>query len=145
MSGPQGNKRILALDLGRCRVGSAVSDALGLTAQGLESFEIRSLADIVARVRGYLKDYDIGDIVLGKPLKLDGSPTHSSGLVEKAKAELESELGIPVHLYDERFTSKIAQQSLHESGLSLKRNKRLLDMTSAVIILTDYLNSHAQR
>jgi putative Holliday junction resolvase len=139
------NKRILALDVGRRRVGSAISDALGITAQGLESFEIKGTEDIVNRVRGYLKDFDIGSIVLGKPLKLDGSPTHSSGIVAKIKVELETKLGIPVSLYDERFTSKIAQQSLHQSGRSLRKNKNLLDMTSAVIILTDYLNNHAQR
>jgi len=81
--------------------------------------------------------------VLGKPSHLDGSPTDLSRMVDETRDFLEKTLQLPVHLYDERFTSKIAQQSLHQSGLKLKNNKHLLDKTAATIILTDFLKDHA--
>ncbi|MBI4726847.1 Holliday junction resolvase RuvX [candidate division TA06 bacterium] len=137
------NGRILALDLGRRRVGSAVSDELGITAQGLECFEIRGRQGLLARIKEYQQRFPITAIVLGKPSHLDGSPTGLSRMVEETKIFLERRLQLPVHLYDERFTSKIAQQSLHQSGIKLKNNKCLLDKTAATIILTDYLKDHA--
>jgi len=139
-SKPKG--RILALDLGRRRVGSAVSDALGITAQGLECFEIRGRQDLLSKIREYQQQFTITAIVLGKPSHLDGSPTDLSRMVDETKVFLERILELPVHLYDERFTSKIAQQSLHQSGRKLKHNKHLLDKTAATIILTDFLNAH---
>ena len=140
-SKPKG--RVLALDLGKRRVGSAVSDELGITAQGLECFEIRGRQDLLARIKEYQQRFPITAIVLGKPSHLDGSPTDLSRMVDETKDFLERVLELPVHLYDERFTSKIAQQSLHQSGIQLKNNKRLLDKTAATIILTDYLKDHA--
>jgi putative Holliday junction resolvase len=140
-SKPKG--RVLALDLGRRRVGSAVSDELGITAQGLECFDIRGRQDLLARIKEYQQRFPITAIVLGKPSRLDGSPTDISKMVDETREFLEKSLELPVYLYDERFTSKIAQQSLHQSGIKLKNNKQLLDKTAATIILTDYLKDHA--
>jgi putative Holliday junction resolvase len=142
MPGSKPKGRILALDLGRRRVGSAVSDELGITAQGLECFEIKGRQDLLAKIKEYQRQFTITAIVLGKPSHLDGSPTDLSRMVDDTKIFLERCLELPVHLYDERFTSKIAQQSLHQSGLKLKNHKHLLDKTAATIILTDFLNSH---
>ena len=142
MPGSSTKGRILALDLGRRRVGSAVSDELGITAQGLECFEIRGRRDLLAKIREYQQRFTIAAIVLGKPSHLDGSPTDLSRTVDQTKVFLEQSLGLPVHLYDERLTSKISQQSLHQSGRKLKDNKKLLDVASATIILTDYLKYH---
>ena len=141
VSKPKG--RVLALDLGKRRVGSAVSDELGITAQGLECFEIRGRQDLLARIKDYQQRFPITAIVLGKPSHLDGSPTDLSRMVDETRDFLERVLAIPVHLYDERFTSKIAQQSMHQSGIKLKNHKQLLDKTAAIIILTDYLKDHA--
>jgi putative holliday junction resolvase len=141
MPGSKPEGRILALDLGKRRVGSAVSDELGITAQGLECFEIRGRQDLLAKIREYQHRFSITALVLGKPSHLDGSPTDISRMVEETRTWLEEKLELPVHLYDERFTSKIAQQSLHRSGVKLKHHKHLLDKMSATIILTDFLNS----
>ena len=143
MPGSQPKGRILALDLGKRRVGSAVSDELGITAQGLDCFEIRGRQDLLAKIKGYQQRFPITAIVLGRPSHLDGSPTDLSRMVDETRDFLEKTLQLPVHLYDERFTSKIAQQSLHQSGIKLKNNKHLLDKTAATIILTDYLKDHA--
>lgn len=143
MPGSKPKGRILALDMGKRRVGSAVSDELGITAQGLECFEIRGRQDLLARIKEYQQRFPITTIVLGRPSHMDGSPTDLSQMVDETRNFLVKSLGIPVHLYDERFTSKIAQQSLHQSGMKLKNNKHLLDMTAATIILTDYLKDHA--
>jgi putative Holliday junction resolvase len=142
MPGSKPKGRILALDLGRRRVGSAVSDELGITAQGLECFEIKGRQDLLAKIKEYQRQFTITAIVLGKPSHLDGSPTDLSRMVDDTKIFLERCLELPVHLYDERFTSKISQQSLYQSGKKLKNNKKLLDRMSATIILTDYLKSH---
>ncbi len=137
--------RILCLDLGRRRVGLAVSDELGITAQGLPTIEIKGLDDLQRQLAGIMTDYRIGDIVIGLPRKLDGSDTDLTPFVLQAKDRLESVFGLPVHLFDERFSSRIAQQAVHDMGHKLKGRKKALDRISASIILTDYLSRHGKK
>ncbi len=133
--------RILALDLGRTRVGVAVSDPLGITAQPLPPLGITGLKSLMAQVADLTKSRQITEVVLGSPLNLNGEPGPLTEFVSQAKYRIESELGLPVHLFDERFTSKMAQQVIHLSGRQLKANKKALDSISASIILSDYLKS----
>jgi putative Holliday junction resolvase len=133
--------RLLALDLGRKRVGVAVSDPLGITAQPLPPLKISGLKSLMLQLAILAKHHQVSGLVLGNPCRLDGSPGPMAEFVAQAKSRIESELGLPVHLFDERFTSKMAQQVIHLSGRRLKDNKTALDSISASIILSDYLKS----
>lgn len=137
--------RILCLDLGKRRVGLAVSDELGITAQGLPTLEIAGLNDLVKKLSPVVSGYGASEIVLGLPSRLDGTDTDLTPFVRQAKEVLESAFGLPVSLYDERLTSRMAQQALHGMGRGLKGRKKSLDMISASIILTDYLSRHVKK
>ncbi len=134
--------RILAIDLGRHRVGLALSDELGITAQGLETLEIKSLDDLILRLSSLLRQYPVSQIVLGLPKRMDGSDTDLTAWVYQAREKLAERFSLPVHLYDERFTSRLAQQAIHRAGGSLKKHKKHLDRISAVLLLTDYLSRY---
>lgn len=137
--------RILCLDLGKRRVGLAVSDELGITAQGLPTIEIKGLDDLIGQLHPIIAGFSVSELVLGLPRKLNGSDTDLTPFVLQAKERLESAFGLPVHLYDERFSSRIAQQAVHEMGHKLKGRKKALDRISASIILTDYLSRHVAK
>lgn len=137
--------RILALDLGRRRVGLALTDELMISAQPLPPLEIRGISDLIKQLLPIITQNNVAEVVMGRPTGLDGSPTHLTGLVDKVVSRLEVEFKLPVHLYDERFTSKIAQQTIHLAGKKLKENKKALDSISASLILSDYLKLHATK
>jgi len=132
--------RIIALDYGSKRTGIAVTDELKIIASGLTTIETKSLFE-------YLKDYfeknEVEAIVLGEPKRLDGSATHSTEDVKKLKEKLGTTFGKPIHMVDERFTSKMAFQTMIDSGLKKKQrqNKALVDEISATIILQSYLET----
>jgi putative Holliday junction resolvase len=136
--------KIMGLDIGKRRVGVAVTDELGITAQPLPSLQISGLADLISKITPLIEEYNVIAIVLGYPSTLEGKETDATGFVTKAKSQIEKSFGLEVHLYDERFTSKIAQQTVFQAGHKLKKKKHLLDSISAVLILTDYL-SHAEK
>ncbi|MDQ7799404.1 MAG: Holliday junction resolvase RuvX [Candidatus Edwardsbacteria bacterium] len=137
--------RILGLDLGRRRVGLALTDELLITAQPLPPLEIRGVPDLMKQLLPIITQNNVTEIVMGRPTGLDGGDTHLTGLVDKVRARLEDEFKLPVHLYDERFTSKIAQRSIHLAGQKLKDNKKALDSMSASLILGDFLKLHAKK
>lgn len=137
--------RVLCLDLGKRRVGLAVSDELGLTAQGLPTIEINGLDDLIDQLGQVISGYSVSELVVGLPRKLDGTDTDLTPFVLQAKGKLEAAFGLPVRLFDERLTSRIAQQAVHEMGHKLKGRKKALDRISASIILTDYLSRHGKK
>jgi putative Holliday junction resolvase len=137
--------RVLCLDLGKRRVGLAVSDELGLTAQGLPTIEIGGLDDLVGQLTPIVSGYSVAELVVGLPRKLDGTDTDLTPFVLQARDRLEDAFGLPVRLFDERLTSRIAQQAVHEMGHKLKGRKKALDRISASIILTDYLSRHGKK
>lgn len=132
--------KIIALDYGSKRTGIAATDDLQIIASGLTTVETPKLFD-------FLKDYfaqnDVEAIVLGEPKRLDGSDTHSTEAVNKLKEKLGTTFGKPIHMVDERFTSKMAVQTMIDSGLKKKqrRNKALIDEISATLILQSYLET----
>ncbi len=137
--------RLLCLDLGKRRVGMAVSDELGMTAQGLPTIEIKGLDDLVAQLAPIISGYSVAELVLGLPRKLDGTDTDLTPFVLQARERLERDFLLPVHLFDERLSSRIAQQTMYEMGYRLKGRKKALDRISASIILTDYLSCHGKK
>jgi putative Holliday junction resolvase len=132
--------RILAIDYGRKRCGIAVTDELKIIASGLTTVPTGELNSFL---QTYFKTNKVETIVLGEPKKLDGTDTDTSAQVRQLKDQLEKKHKLPVVLYDERFTSKMAHQTMIDSGLKkmARRNKELVDEISATIILQGYLES----
>ena len=132
--------RIISLDYGSKRTGIAVTDELQIIASGLTTVETKNLFDFL---KEYFEKNEVEAIVLGEPKRLDGSATHSTEDVIKLKEKLGTTFGKPIHMVDERFTSKMAFQTMIDSGLNKKqrRNKALVDEISATIILQTYLET----
>lgn len=132
--------KIIALDYGSKRTGIAETDELQIIASGLTTV---ATPELFSFLKKYLKENEVEAIVLGEPKRLDGSDTHSSEGVRKLKKKLGTDFGKPIHMVDERFTSKMAMQTMIDSGLKKKQrqNKALVDEISACIILQSYLES----
>ncbi len=135
--------RIIAIDYGVKRTGIAVTDELQIIASGLTTVKTPELIEFL---KDYLKKEEVELILVGEPKQMNNTPSESEVFIlpflEKLKTEFTS---VPVKRVDERFTSKMALQSLFESGIKKKKrkNKALLDEISATIILQSYLyNKH---
>jgi putative Holliday junction resolvase len=129
--------RILGIDPGDRRVGLAVSDPLGITAQGLDTFDKKSDGDVVKRVVDLVMEYEIEKIVVGHPISLSGKASESSKKAESLAAQLRSALDIEVVLWDERLTSEEAKRVLKGS----RAGKKAVDKIAAILILQSYLDS----
>jgi putative Holliday junction resolvase len=130
--------RLLALDYGEKRTGIAVTDDSQIIASGLTTVDTPLLFKFL---HDYFEKNNVEAIVLGEPKKLDGTATHSSEAVAQLKDKLKSTFGKPIHMVDERFTSKMAFQAMIDGGLSKKKrqNKALVDEISATIILQSFM------
>jgi len=137
--------RYLALDIGSKRIGVAVSDELGLTAQPVLTLErrrnprdhLRSLARLCRR-------FNVSGIVVGNPLKLSGEVSPQSIKVQTFAAQLGELTGLPIHLWDERLTTHEAHQLLYESGHARQTHHRLVDQVAATMILQSFLDQQAR-
>lgn len=133
--------RILAIDYGTKRVGLAVTDELKIIATSLGTVHAK---DAIEYLKKYTTENTVETFVVGLPKRMDGSASQSEKYIQAFINGLRKNFpAIPVLRYDERFTSKIASQTLIDSGVKKKdrKNKELLDTVSAVLILQDYLNS----
>lgn len=134
------NKRVLAIDYGLKRIGIAVSDPLNIFAIALTTLD--NAPKLEEELKKIIDEYEIGEVVLGYPLKEDGSFTHSTEAVLQFKVTFEKKFPFEVKLRDERFTSSIAYERIKESVTSKKsrRNKKLIDKNAAAVLLEDYLS-----
>jgi len=133
--------RILALDLGKRRIGMAISDPLGLTAQGLPNLErTTKRADLAALAR-MVEEREVSLILIGNPLNMSGSEGRQSGWVREFVEALAGHTDCPVKLWDERLTTVEASRVLRSSGISIEKRARAVDRLSAVILLQSYLDS----
>jgi putative Holliday junction resolvase len=131
--------RILALDLGRKRIGAAVTDALGLTAVGLPTIERKGKAQDLRRIAFYLRKNEVTEIVVGHPLHMSGAASERSKKAEEFAAFLREKFQLPVHLQDERLTSWEAEEILKRAGKGRKETKKKVDEVAAVLILESFL------
>ena len=132
--------RILGVDWGRARIGLAVSDELGLTAQSLGTFSPAGESQALDTVAGYLTDLGIEAIVVGLPRKMDGSDGSSAEAVRGFARRLEERSRLPVHLWDERFTSLAAERVLIEAGVRRRARRGAVDRVAAALILQGFLD-----
>lgn len=133
--------RILAIDYGLKRTGLAWTDPLQIIATGIGSFDTSLLKEEIAK---RIQAEDIESIVLGYPTRMDGSDTDSTPEVRKFETYLKKQYpNIPVHRFDERFSSKMAMDAMIASGVKKKkrRNKQLINELSATIILQGFMES----
>ena len=133
-------ERILALDLGERRIGLAVSDPLGVTAQGLATLERRNRRADFDALRGLVEKYNPVLILVGHPLHLSG---RAGVQAEKATAFAETlrrKLGVTVELWDERLTTREAHRVLDAGGATLQQRRKAIDRMSAVLLLQSYLD-----
>jgi len=133
--------RILALDLGRRRIGLALSDELGLTAQGLETLERTNIRADLARLAELAAKNNVTSIVIGNPIHMSGEEGRQSGFAHDFGARLQAATGLPVEFWDERLTTVEAQRVLRQSGISIDKRASAVDRLAAVILLESYLDS----
>jgi len=133
--------RYLGLDVGNRRIGVAVSDELGLTAQPVLTLErrrnqredLRSLARLARR-------FGVAGIVVGNPVHLSGDVSPQAARTQAFAAELGELTGLPIHLWDERLTSREAHQILYEAGHARQEHRRVVDQVAATLILQSFMD-----
>jgi putative pre-16S rRNA nuclease len=131
--------RILALDFGSKRIGLAVSDELGVTAQGLPTLQRSNKRNDLDHLRRTIRQYGVSEMVMGLPLRMSGSEGIQSDKVQAFAEELRRRFKLPVHLFDERLTSVEANRVLRESDMSIRRRAEVVDQLAAVLILQSFL------
>jgi putative Holliday junction resolvase len=137
--------RILALDLGKKRIGLALSDELGLTAQGLKTMEREGRREDIETLRRFTVESGVELILIGDPVHMSGEAGRQSAYTREFARELEYKTGLPVKFWDERWTSREAERTLRGSGIAHGERKSAIDRLSAVILLQSYLDSAAAR
>ena len=136
--------RTLGLDYGSKTVGVAVTDPLGLTAQGVEIIRRQKenhLRKTYQRIKELCEQYDVEKIVLGLPLNMDDTMGDRAEKTLEFKKELERRLSVPVLLVDERLTTVEAIEIMDDAGIKVSEREKYVDMIAATIILQDYMNS----
>lgn len=136
--------RIMGLDYGSKTVGVSISDALLLTAQGIETIERKEenkLRKTLARIESLIKEYEVEKIVLGLPLNMNDTIGERAEKTLEFKAMLERRTGLEVILWDERLTTVEAEQILIESNVRREDRKKYIDKIAAGFILQGYLDS----
>jgi putative Holliday junction resolvase len=139
----QNPTRVLALDVGKKRIGLAVSDELGLTAQGIETLQRNRIREDLENLRRLAVEWHIGLLVVGKPLHMSGDESRQSEYTREFAERLGNHLGLPVVFWDERLTSAEAERLLREGGATLAQRKKAVDRMAAVLLLESYLESRS--
>lgn len=134
-------ERILALDVGSRTIGLAVSDPLGITAQGLPTIRRKNKRTDFALLDRVIEQYKVKEIVVGYPLRLSGATGAQSEKMTAFAEQLRKRFELPVHLWDERLTTAEAQRVLRESEISTKRRGQVVDQLAAVLILQSFMES----
>ncbi len=133
--------RILGLDVGSRRIGVAVSDPLGITAQGLETLHRRNKKYDFSFLHRVIRDYHVEEIVVGLPLRMSGAEGTQAEKIQLFAEDLRKHFKLPVHLWDERLTSAEANRLLRETDLSIEKRGQAVDRMAAILILQSWMDS----
>lgn len=133
----------MGLDVGTKTVGVAISDALGWTAQGIETIKINEELEHygIERIKELVKEYDVTEFVVGYPKNMNNTVGPRGEASERYKKLLEETFHLPVKLWDERLTTMAAERMLIDADVSRKKRKAVIDKMAAVMILQGYLDS----
>ena len=140
--------RVMGLDFGSKTVGIAVSDSLGLTAQGVEIIRRTSenkLRQTLARIEALIREYEVGTLVLGFPKNMNNTIGDRAGKSLAFKEMLEKRTGLPVVMWDERLTTVAANRTMMECNVRREYRKKYVDKLAAVFILQGYLDCEGMR
>lgn len=142
--------RYLALDIGNRRIGVAVSDELGLTAQPVLTLERRRPAPSISRddlrsIARLCRRFGVAAIVVGNPVHLSGDLSPQAEKNQAFAAELGTLTGLPIHLWDERLTSREAHQILYQAGQPRQEHRRVVDQVAATLVLQSFLDNQKFR
>lgn len=130
----------MGLDVGLKRIGIAMSDLLGFTAQAYEVWPCQGMDKDIRHIVDLCEKEGVREIVVGYPLRTDGTAGPEAKYIEQFQQALQQALpDIPVHLWDERFSTHEAQRSLIEQGVRRKRRREIVDMAAAAVILQSFM------
>lgn len=130
--------------MGSRRIGVAVSDPLGITAQGLETLQRRNKRHDLTALERVIRDYAVAEIVVGLPLRMSGAEGTQSDKMQLFAEDLRKRFRLPVHLWDERLTSAEANRLLRETDLSIDKRAQAVDRMAAVLILQGWMENRAR-
>ena len=133
--------RVLSLDVGSRTIGLAVSDPLGITAQGLFTIRRKGRRYDFDALNDVVRKYEVKQLVVGYPLHMSGDTGTQSDKVAAFAEELRQHFRIPVHLWDERLTTAEAQRMVRESEMSVQRRGEVIDKLAAVLILQSWMDA----
>jgi putative pre-16S rRNA nuclease len=137
--------RYLGLDVGTKRIGIAVSDELGLTAQPVMTLETRrSSREDLRSIARLARRYAVAAIVIGNPLHLSGAESPRAAKTQAFALGLGALTGLPIHLWDERLTTREAHQILYEAGHARQQHKHVVDQVAATLILQSFLDEKSR-
>lgn len=131
--------RLMGLDVGDRRIGVAVSDQLGLTAQPVLTLVRSNRKQDLKSLQRLIRRYECVAIVVGNPLYMSGDQSPQAAKAQAFAEMLRQETGLPVHLWDERLTTTEAHRHLHAAGRAGSEHKAVVDQVAAVLILESYL------
>ncbi|OGX28900.1 MAG: Holliday junction DNA helicase RuvA [Omnitrophica WOR_2 bacterium RIFCSPHIGHO2_01_FULL_49_10] len=131
--------RVLALDTGEKRIGVAVSDPLGIIAQGVTVIARKDPETDLNEIKRIIEEYKADSIVIGMPVNMDGTKGKSAEKVNEFVEILKGRLSIPVYTYDERLSTKESEKFLISADVSRKKRKQVIDKMAAQLILESYL------
>lgn len=134
-------ERVLALDVGKKRIGLAVSDELGITAQGIETLERTRIREDLAKLKEIAERWNVRRVLIGHPLHMSGSESAQSQYTKDFAERLSTYLALPIVFWDERLTSVEAERILRQAAASLNQRKKAVDRLSAVLLLESYLEN----
>jgi len=135
------HRRILALDVGKKRIGLAISDALGISAQGLPTFQRTRIRDDIRLLTELAREREVALFLIGRPLHMSGAESRQSTYTAEFAERLAKAAGIPIAYWDERLTSVEAARILREGNASIEQRKAAIDKLAAVLLLESYLDS----
>jgi putative Holliday junction resolvase len=138
-----GKGRILALDLGKKRIGLALSDPLGITAQGLPTLQRTNIREDLSCIEHIILERGVTLLLMGNPLHMSGDPGRQAAYVHAFGDRLAAHTGVPLKYWDERLTTVEAHRVLRSSGIGIEKRAKAIDKLSAVILLESYLDSEA--
>lgn len=142
-SDSKAHHRVLGLDVGLRRIGVAVSDPLGITAQGLETLHRKNKRHDLAYLDRVIREYDVREIVVGLPLRMSGAEGTQAEKIHAFADDLRKHFQLPVHLWDERLTSAEANRLLRETELSIEKRGKAVDRMAAILILQGWMESRS--
>ena len=141
MSPPVG--RVLAIDPGRVRIGLAMSDPMGIVANGLPTLESAGRRRDLDALDALVREHEIAEIVVGRPLGLDGGRGQMTDFAERLAEDLRVRTGLPVRLWDERLSSAEAERALIAGNVRREDRKGLRDRVAAALILQGFLDARS--